>query len=156
VRVAIVSTARLGLAAVHQWCTPCTNLKHIRASAGDIAPPTENTRDIMATVPVPLELPLLLVRNSATVSREIAGETIVVPICAGVGDMESVYTFNEMGGHLWKLLAESRPVGDLVAWVVRNFEVAPEVAAEDVRAFLEDLRSIGLVESVGLDLREAR
>lgn len=103
----------------------------------------------MAPVPVPIE-PLLLVRNSATVSREIAGETIVVPICAGVGDMEAVYTFNELGGQLWRLLAESRAAQDLIDWVLQNFNVNPEVAAADVHAFLEDLKEIGLIETVGL------
>lgn len=103
----------------------------------------------MVTVPVPIE-PLLLVRNSATVSREIAGETIVVPVCAGIGDMEAVYTFNELGGQLWRLLAKSRAAKDLVDWVILNFKILPEVAAADVHAFLDDLREIGLIEAVGL------
>jgi hypothetical protein len=103
----------------------------------------------MAQVPVPIE-PLLLVRNSATVSREIAGETIVVPICAGVGDMEAVYTFNGLGGQLWRLLEESRAAQDLTDWVIQNFNVHPAVAAADVHAFLEDLREIGLIQTVGL------
>ena len=103
----------------------------------------------MATVPVPIE-PSLLVRNSATVSREIAGETIVVPICSGVGDMEAVYTFNELGGQLWRLLNESRAAQDLVDWVIQHFNVNPDLAAADVHAFLDDLREIGLIETVGL------
>ncbi len=103
----------------------------------------------MAIVPVPIE-PMLLVRNSATVSREIAGETIVVPICAGVGDMEAVYTFNDLGGQLWRLLEDSRAAQDLVEWVIQHFHVNPEVAATDVHAFLDDLREIGLIETVSL------
>lgn len=110
----------------------------------------------MSIVPVPIEPSLLLVRSSATVSREIAGETIVVPICAGVGDMEAVYTFNEVGGNLWKLLKERRAIGDLVDWVVRNFDVTSEAAAADVQGFLEELRGHGLVETVGLDLQETK
>ncbi len=86
-----------------------------------------------------------LVRSSATVSRDIAGETIVVPICSGVGDMEAVYTFNQLGSELWRLLAERREPHELIQWVVRNFKVAPEQAAMDVHGFLADLREIGLV-----------
>ena len=100
----------------------------------------------MGMVPVPTEPQTLLVRNSATVSREIAGETIVVPICAGVGDMEAVYTFNALGGQLWRLLEESRSPEDLIAWVIRTFDVSPDVASADVCSFLADLREIGLVE----------
>ena len=101
---------------------------------------------------VPLEPQSLLVRNSATVSREIAGETIVVPICAGVGDMEAVYTFNELGGQLWRLLEQSRAPEDLISWVTQNFDVHPDLAASDVHNFLADLREIGLVQPAGLDL----
>jgi Coenzyme PQQ synthesis protein D (PqqD) len=103
---------------------------------------------MVTTVPVPIEP--LLVRNPATVSREIAGETIVVPICAGVGDMEAVYTFNELGGQLWRLLEERRAPEDLVTWVIQNFDVTPEIAAADVQGFLADLEEIGLVQRVAL------
>jgi hypothetical protein len=111
----------------------------------------------MATVlSVLLEPHSLLVRNSATVSREIAGETIVVPICAGVGDMEAVYTFNELGGQLWRLLEQSRAPEDLIAWVLENFDVQPAQATSDVHSFLADLREIGLVQPVGLEFKGPR
>jgi hypothetical protein len=111
----------------------------------------------MATVlTVRLEPRPLLVRNSATVSREIAGETIVVPICAGVGDMEAVYTFNELGGQLWHLLEQSRAPEDLVTWVTQNFDVDPDRASSDVHSFLADLREIGLVQPAGLEFQGSR
>src|SRR5271169_1715178 len=44
--------------------------------------------------------PVRHTRNTAIVSREVAGETIVVPICRGVGDLDSVYTFNPVGRSL--------------------------------------------------------
>jgi hypothetical protein len=64
--------------------------------------------------------------------------------------MEAVYTFNEMGGQLWRLLEERRAPEDLVNWVVESFDVAPEIAAADVEGFLADLEEIGLVQRVGL------
>lgn len=64
--------------------------------------------------------------------------------------MEAVYTFNEMGGQLWRLLGERRAPEDLVNWVVESFDVAPEIAAKDVEGFLADLEEIGLVQRVGL------
>ena len=70
---------------------------------------------------------MFLVRNSATVSREIAGETLVVPICAGIGDMEAVYSFNGLGGQLWYLLEESHAEDELIALVTRNYDVGREL-----------------------------
>jgi len=103
----------------------------------------------MATL-APHPQQVLLVRNPATVSRVIAGETLVVPICAGVGDMEAVYTFNGLGGQLWALLENNPSKEDLIAWVLQNFDVSQDVAAADVQNFLIDLRATGLVEEVGL------
>ncbi len=86
-------------------------------------------------------------RNRDTVSREIEGETIVVPICRGVGDMDSVFTFNALGSELWKLLEKSRTEEEMASWVAGHFEVSPERALADVQNFLNDLRSAGLISS---------
>jgi hypothetical protein len=107
----------------------------------------------MATAPPPTEQ-VFLVRNSATVSRVIAGETLVVPICAGVGDMEAIYTFNGLGGQLWRSLEQSQTEQDLIALVMRKFGVSADVAEADVRAFLGDLKEIGLVKQVGFPNQE--
>lgn len=95
----------------------------------------------------PVATALRFERNSETVSREIAGETIVVPICRGVGDMDSVFTFNSLGTDLWKLLDKSHTELEMAHWVTEHFEVSPEQALADVRSFLEDLRHAGLVNA---------
>jgi hypothetical protein len=100
----------------------------------------------MATL-APPQTQMFLVRNPAIVSRVIAGETLVVPICAGIGDMEAVYTFNGLGAQLWHSLEQSRTEEDLIALVMQNFNVTAVVAESDVRAFLADLKQTGLVTS---------
>ncbi|HTF43251.1 MAG TPA: PqqD family protein, partial [Terriglobales bacterium] len=85
--------------------------------------------------------------SSDSVSREIAGDTIVVPICRGVGDMDSVFTFNSLGTDLWKLLDQSRTEEELAVWVAEHFDVSFERARNDVRSFLDDLRTTGLISS---------
>ena len=124
----------------------CTNVKHPSVPVHDTAPFT-NHSDRMATTASPTRQ-VLLVRNPATVSRVIAGETLVVPICAGVGDMEAIYTFNGVGGQLWHSLEQSQTEEDLVALVMQQFDVAASVAEADVKAFLGDLKEIGLVKQV--------
>ena len=84
-------------------------------------------------------------QSTSVVSREIAGETIVVPICRGVGDMDFVYTFNALGTQLWKLLAEGHTESQLVKWVTEQYAVGESQALEDVRSFLADLRAVELV-----------
>lgn len=86
-----------------------------------------------------------LIQSTSIVSREIAGETIVVPICRGVGDMDFVYTFNALGTQLWGLLAKGHTESELVEWVTSQYAVDTAQATEDVRSFLADLRAVGLV-----------
>jgi hypothetical protein len=86
-------------------------------------------------------------RSTEIVSREIAGETVVVPICRGVGDLDSIFTFNGMGSWLWSLLAEQRSEAELAELVAGRFAVARETARVDVQNFLLELSEAGLVRT---------
>jgi Coenzyme PQQ synthesis protein D (PqqD) len=89
-----------------------------------------------------------LTRNTAIVSRDVAGETIVVPICRGVGDLDSVYTFNKVGRSLWRLLENGHSVEELAKWVVTHYEVDEKQAVADVQSYLSELQEVGLVRTV--------
>ncbi|MDQ1411096.1 MAG: hypothetical protein QOJ41_2831 [Acidobacteriaceae bacterium] len=82
------------------------------------------------------------------VSREVAGETIVVPICRGVGDLDSVYTFNPIGRSLWRLLEHGQSAEELARWVATHYAVNAKQACADVQSYLSDLQEIGLVRIV--------
>ena len=88
------------------------------------------------------------IRNADLVSRNVAGETVVVPICRGVGDLDAIFTFNSVGTHLWVLLAESRSEAELSTFVTQRFAISPQQAQTDVRNFLADLQEAGLVQTV--------
>ncbi|MGD0998791.1 MAG: PqqD family protein [Thermoleophilia bacterium] len=60
------------------------------------------------------------------VAREIEGEIIIVPLVAGIGDMEDeLFTLNDTGKAIWDKLDGRRSLADVVA------ELTPEFAAED-------------------------
>jgi hypothetical protein len=92
--------------------------------------------------------PVRLTRNTAIVSRDVAGETIVVPICRGVGDLDSVYTFNPVGRSLWRLLESGRSVEELANWVATHYEVDAKQAVADVQSYLSELEAVGLIRAV--------
>ena len=92
--------------------------------------------------------PVRHARSTSIVSREVAGETIVVPICRGVGDLDSVYTFNSVGKHLWHLLEQGRTTEELAHWVATNYAVTAEQATADVQSYLAELQEIGLIRTV--------
>jgi hypothetical protein len=92
--------------------------------------------------------PVRHTRNTAIVSRDVAGETIVVPICRGVGDLDSVYTFNPVGRSLWRLLENSHSVEELANWVATHYEVDAKQAMSDVQSYMAELQEIGLIRTV--------
>ena len=60
------------------------------------------------------------------VAREIEGEIIIVPLVAGIGDMEDeLFTLNDTGKAIWDKLDGQRSLADVVA------ELTPEFAADD-------------------------
>jgi Coenzyme PQQ synthesis protein D (PqqD) len=82
------------------------------------------------------------------VARTIAGETLIVPVRGGVGDLASIYSLNELGSFLWRHLSSATPLDQLVGLVVDEYEVAREVASRDVQAFLIQMRDAGLVHEI--------
>jgi hypothetical protein len=85
-------------------------------------------------------------RNRELVTRQIADETLVVPVAGGVGDLDAIYTLNEVGAYIWGLIDAPRAVEEIVGAVSRAFDVSSEQAARDVAEFLGALESSGLVE----------
>jgi len=87
-----------------------------------------------------------LIRSRSVVSRVVAGETLIVPVRGKVGDLASIYSFNNTGSLIWKLLETSRTLVELIAAVAQEFSVEPERAEQDVTQFVNELCAVGLVE----------
>ena len=83
------------------------------------------------------------------VAREIAGETVIVPIKSQVGDLNSIYTLNELGTMIWKLIDGQTGISQIMEAVCREYEVTPDEARKDIFAFLSDLESVGLIQPLG-------
>jgi hypothetical protein len=88
----------------------------------------------------------VLLRSQSVVARVVAGETLIVPVRAKVGDLASIYSFNGTGSLIWKLLESPRTVAQLAAAVAQEYEVEPAQAEQDVADFVSEMKSVGLVE----------
>jgi Coenzyme PQQ synthesis protein D (PqqD) len=87
-----------------------------------------------------------LVRSESVVARVVAGETLIVPIRAKVGDLASIYSFNATGSLIWKLLESPKTVVQLATTVAQAYEVELARAERDVTNFVNEMKSVGLVE----------
>ena len=82
------------------------------------------------------------------VSRDIAGEHLLVPICQGTSEMDSIYTANAVGSLIFCLLDGRRDVLDIARLVQERFDVPEQQARNDVRLFLQTLCDAGLAHPV--------
>jgi len=87
-------------------------------------------------------------KDPSIVSRNIAGEFILVPLRRKVADVESIYTMNEVGGRIWELVDGERSVGEILGMVIEEFEVQPAEAEADVVGFLRQLEKVQAVKEV--------
>jgi hypothetical protein len=86
------------------------------------------------------------IRSQSVVARVVAGETLIVPIRARVGDLASIYSFNGTGTLIWKLLESPKTVTELATAVALEYEVELSQAERDVTEFVSEMKAVGLVE----------
>lgn len=77
--------------------------------------------------------------------RDIAGETILVPVGKTVYDSHGLFALNELGSFLWDLLPNAESGEDLVRAVLAEYDVAEDVARQDIAEFLDELRKMGIL-----------
>lgn len=89
------------------------------------------------------------VAHSGLVSRRIGHETILVPVSSRVGDLDAIYTLNEIGAAVWRLLERPVSAGQIVDAVCADYDIAADAAAADVAEFLGTLLERRLVDRAG-------
>jgi hypothetical protein len=92
----------------------------------------------------------LYVRSDAVVSRVIAGETLIVPISKGVGDLASIYSLNPVASTIWEAISRPRTKDEIVQLVAHEFNAELQQIERDVEAFLVEMESAHLVTGVGV------
>ena len=85
------------------------------------------------------------VRSEAVVSRVIAGETMIIPIRKGVGDLASIYSLNGVASLIWSVIAQPQSPEQIIRAVESEFSSEGKQIAQDVQDFLSEMCSLGLV-----------
>jgi hypothetical protein len=84
-------------------------------------------------------------KENDLVTRDVAGERIIVPIKGHVGDLEGVYTLNELGTMIWQLINGQATARELAEAVKNEYDVGDAEAEKDVVDFLHSLEDAGLI-----------
>jgi hypothetical protein len=90
-------------------------------------------------------LPKCFIKDKDLVTRSIADETIIVPVRNNVGDLNSIYTLNEIGTLIWRLIDCKKSVSQIVEAVCKVYDVKYEEAKNDTLDFLHSLEAAGLI-----------
>jgi hypothetical protein len=88
--------------------------------------------------------------SEEVVAREIEGELIIVPLAAGVGDMEDeLYTLNATGRAVWSRLDGVKTLGEIAADLTKEYDSTAGEIEADVVGLVEELARRRMVIAVG-------
>ena len=73
------------------------------------------------------------------ITREIAGETLLIPLCQTGADVQKIFVLNETAASIWRLLAEPHNVAQLVDGLRPKYHALNDVIRKDVEVLLRDL-----------------
>ena len=84
-------------------------------------------------------------RAENIVSRDIAGEKILVPIRGNLADMQHIFTLNSVGVFIWDQLDGNTKLADVRDLLLVHFDVNHEQAEQDILDFIDQVTESSLV-----------
>jgi len=94
------------------------------------------------------DLTKCFLKESNFATRSILGETILVPIKGGVGDLNSIYVLNELGTHIWEMMDGKSSLNRIIEEICSAYDVGPEQAEKDTLEFVNSLEVSGMIRSI--------
>ncbi len=84
--------------------------------------------------------------KSGFMLREIAGQSVVVPLGSRVVEFNGIMTLSESGALLWRKLENNASMEELVELLLKEYSVDENTAQKDVGDFVESMRSNSILE----------
>lgn len=79
------------------------------------------------------------------IKREIAGDTILVPVGKTVYDSNGLFVLNELGAFIWDILPRVETESQILHAVLETYDVTEQEAQQDIAAFLDKLRQMEIL-----------
>ena len=87
----------------------------------------------------------IIKKDETVITREIVGETILVPIRGKLADMQRIFTLNAVGAYIWSSLDGERSLGEICDDLRTEFDVQKEQAENDLCDFIYELQEADLI-----------
>lgn len=79
------------------------------------------------------------------IKRQVADDTILVPVGQTVYSSNGLFILNEVGAFIWDRLPEAETAEDLCRAVLDEYEIDEKSAMQDVEEFLDSLRKLDIL-----------
>ena len=84
-------------------------------------------------------------KNKNIVTREIEGETVLLPVYKTSDQLSCVYSLNESATRVWELIDGKRTLGKIKEKVGADFSSQPKEINRKMKLLLNDLKKIKAV-----------
>lgn len=86
------------------------------------------------------DLEKIYIPSEDIVAREIEGELIIVPLVAGIGDLEDeLFTLNDTGKAIWRRLDGKNSLKTVIEDLQLEYDVDPDLMENDVLGLVNEL-----------------
>lgn len=86
-------------------------------------------------------------KDPNVVSRELAGERILVPITKQTADVAAIYVLNEAGARIWELIDGQRSLSDIGGLLLQEYDVQQETVEADLVEIVGELEELGMLKA---------
>ena len=84
--------------------------------------------------------------NLNTIYRQIAGETLLIPIRSQLADMQNIFALNPAAEYIWQQLDGKQNLENIHRGITDNFQVETRRAHSDLEEFISQLLDAGIIE----------
>lgn len=93
-------------------------------------------------------LKIIYRKSDDVVAREIEGELIIIPMVAGIGNMENeLYALDEIGQEIWNRIDGQRSVDQIINELESLYDAARETIQKDVLGLISEIVSRKIIIS---------
>jgi hypothetical protein len=87
-----------------------------------------------------IALDAIYIPSENVVAREIEGELLIIPLVAGIGDLEDeLYTLNDTGREIWKRLNGQNSLQMIVDEISEQYSAPKDEISRDVCGLVAEL-----------------
>lgn len=91
---------------------------------------------------------LIYQKRDDIVTRKIAGETLLIPICTQMADIQNIFVLNDVGEYIWQHLDGKKNIKEIHRGILSTFNAEKEQTDSDIREFIIQLFEANLIQEV--------